>query len=68
MTQSAPEKITIRHDDYHARHIGRTADGRQFFLTNPFVWAIGYNPGREFLALYIFDSDGNLLEAKIDDL
>ena len=26
------------------------------------------NPGREFLALYIFDADGNLLESKIDDL
>jgi hypothetical protein len=29
---------------------------------------MGDNPGREFLALYIFDADGNLLEAKIDDL
>ena len=68
MAQRAPEKIRINHDDYHAQNIGRTADERQFFLTNPFVWAIGDNPGREFLALYIFDADGNLLEAKIDDL
>jgi hypothetical protein len=26
------------------------------------------HPGREFLALYLFDAEGNLLEAKIDDL
>jgi hypothetical protein len=68
MAQIAPKKIRINHDEYHAQHIGHTADGRQFFLTNPFVWAMGDNPGREFLALYIFDADGNLLEAKIDDL
>lgn len=30
--------------------------------------ADGDNPGREFLALYYFDADGSLLEAKIDDL
>ena len=68
MAQCAPEKIRINHDDYHAEFVGRTADGRQFFLTNPFVPALSDNPGREFLALYIFDTDGNLLEAKIDDL
>jgi len=68
MAQLVPKKIRINHDDYQAQHIGHTADGRQFSLTNPFVWAMGNNPGREFLALYIFDADGNLLEAKIDDL
>jgi hypothetical protein len=68
MTQPAPDKIRINHDDYHAEFVGHTSDGRQFFLTNPFVPALGDNPGREFLALYIFDPDGNLLEAKIDDL
>jgi hypothetical protein len=68
MAQHPAIKIKIKHDDYHARHIGRIADQRQFFLTNPFVWAMGDNPGREFLALYIFDADGNFLEAQIDDL
>jgi hypothetical protein len=37
-------------------------------LTNPFVPAIGGNPGREFLVLYIFDKDGALLDAQIEDL
>ncbi len=68
MANRAPKKIIINHDDYHAEFVGRTVDKRQFFLTNPFVPALDNSPGREFLALYIFDADGNLLEAKIDDL
>ena len=63
MPESAPESIAINHDDYSAKHIGRTADGRQFFLTTPFVPG-----GHEFIALYLFDNEGSLLEAKIDDL
>ena len=60
---SAPKIIRINHDNYHAKYVGRTVDGRQFFLTTPFVPL-----GREFVALYLFDFDGNLLEARIDDL
>jgi hypothetical protein len=63
MVKRAPKLVAINHDEYHARHVGRTADGRQFFLTTPFI------PGkREFLALYLFDGQGNLLDARIDDL
>jgi len=68
MIKQAPKLIKINHDEYSAEYVGRTADKRQFFLTNPFVPALGDNPGREFVALYIFDPNGNLLEAKIDDL
>jgi hypothetical protein len=58
-----PTRIAIDHDDHHARHVGHTADGRQFFLTTPFV------PGdRDFIALYLFDRDGRFLSAKIDDV
>jgi hypothetical protein len=63
-----PEIIAINLDDYHARHVGRTKSGSQFLLTNPFVPAIRGNPGREFLALYLFDEKGALKEARIDDL
>src|SRR5688500_7198055 len=31
-----PKLVAINHDDHHARHVGRTEDGRQFFLTTPF--------------------------------
>ncbi|RDS79636.1 hypothetical protein DWU98_16330 [Dyella monticola] len=61
-----PKLIAIDHDDYHAEHIGCTRDGRRFILTNPFDPAIGNNPGCEFVALYIFDKAGQLIDAKID--
>jgi hypothetical protein len=67
MDDSSPKTIAINPDDYDAQHVGRTADGRQFFLTRPFEPAIGGRVGREFVALYIFDASGKLLEARIDD-
>ena len=65
---SKPDLIAIEHDDYHAKHIGCLPDGRQFFLTSPFVPAIGRSAGREFVALFLFDKHGRFLEARIDDL
>jgi hypothetical protein len=65
---SKPDIIAIEHDEYHAKHIGCLADGRQFFLTTPFVPAIRGNEGREFVALFLFDKHGKFVEAKIDDL
>ncbi len=61
-----PDTFPINHDDYHAKHIGRTSDGRQFFLTTPFVAAVGDETGGEFIALFTFNSDGKLLDATID--
>jgi hypothetical protein len=68
MSDGLPDLVAINHDDYHAKHIGRTADGRQFFLTTPFEPATraDQSDGREFVALYLFDAAGKLLEAKID--
>ncbi len=68
MAKHPPKRIAINHDDYHARYVGRTKGGRQFFLTHPFVPAILGDPGREFLALYLFDKEGVFLEAWIEDL
>jgi len=65
---SKPDLIAIEHDEYHAKHIGQLSDGRQFFLTTPFVPAIGGKAGREFVALFLFNDDGKFLEARIDDL
>jgi hypothetical protein len=49
--------------------VGHTADGRQFFLTTPFdPGQHGADNSREFVALYVFDHDGRLLDAKIDAL
>ncbi len=55
-----PSLVAIDHDDYHAEHIGRLPDGKQFFLTTPFEPAGRNGPGGEYVALYIFDSAGNL--------
>jgi hypothetical protein len=68
MAKGPPKTVALANDDYTAKYVGRTADGRQFFLTNPFVAAIGDNPGCEFLALYLFDKEGRLLDAQIEDL
>ncbi len=55
----APTVFLIAHDDYHASHVGRTADGRQFFITTPFA------PGAEFVARYLFDDAGQLTDAEV---
>lgn len=65
---SKPDLIAIEHDEYHAKHIGQLADGRQFFLTTPFIPALGGKAGREFVALFLFDKQGRFVEARIDDL
>lgn len=67
MAGGPPKLIALNRDDYHARDVGRTIDGRQFILTTPFEPAFGHQEGREFLALYLFDQDGEFLEARIDD-
>jgi hypothetical protein len=63
-----PTLIAIDHDDYHAEHVGHTADGRQFFLTTPFLPFYEGDGGQEFVALFLFDADGNFLDAQIDAL
>lgn len=62
-----PALIAIDHDQHHADLIGHLPDGRQFFITTPFEWSSPNNPGREFVALYLFNAAGQLLEARIDD-
>ena len=65
---SVPDRLLIHHDDYHAQHIGRLADGRLFFATQPFTWPMGADPGCEYLAVYLFHPDGSFAEARIDTL
>ena len=68
MSNEAPTIIAIDHDDYHAADVGRTEDGRQFFLTTPFEPRRDDTPGAEFVAIYVFDGAGKLVEALIDNL
>ncbi|HZY83142.1 MAG TPA: hypothetical protein VFE50_26665 [Cyclobacteriaceae bacterium] len=64
-----PKKIPIqRMEDYHTHYIGKIADGRQFFGYESFVFPSGVpanewqSQRKEYVVLYIFDSDGNHLE------
>jgi hypothetical protein len=66
MAGTRPARVAIDHDDYHAEYVGRTADGRQFFLTTPFEPAIDGSQGEEYVALFLFDAAGRFLDAKID--
>jgi len=68
MDSTKPKKISINHDDCHAQHIGRTSEGLQFFLTNPFEPALNDAEGCEYIALFKFDSEGNLVDSLIDSL
>ncbi len=69
MTDGPPDLIALDQDDYSAEYVGSTSDGRQFFLTTPFVPEMSKSePGREFIALYCFDASGKLETATIDDL
>ncbi len=68
MSSDPPDQFAIEHDDYHAKHVGWTADGKQFFLTTPFEPAIKGHEGAEFIALYTFSDGGKLIDATIDQL
>ena len=62
---SYPMSITINPDDYHAKHVGRTKDGLQFFLTEPFFFDRNRLAVIEYVALYIFRNDGELFSHNI---
>ncbi len=66
MSSSPPTLVAIVPDDHHAEHVGRTSDGRQFFLTTPFEPGVRGEEGCEFVALYIFNEGGELIASEID--
>lgn len=62
-----PRFVRINHDDYHAKYVGKTANGDQFFLSFPFVPRSETQAGGNYIALYLFDAFGLLKEAHIYD-
>lgn len=58
-----PELIYIEHDDYHAKYVGHTASGLQFFFPPIFIPG-----GGEFNVLFLFNMSGDLVESRIEDL
>ncbi|MFI7543734.1 hypothetical protein [Actinoplanes sp. NPDC049599] len=63
---SRPTRLAINHDAFDAKHVGHTADGRQFFLTTPFDVGTQEAGSRFFVALYLFDGSGRFLRADIN--
>ena len=59
MAKRPPKSLALDHDDDSAQFVGRTENGRQFFLTTPFIPSVEES-GREFLALHLFDRAGKL--------
>lgn len=68
MSKRPPAFVALDHDDAYAKYVGTLADKRQFFLTKPYLPAPPGKSEHDFLALYIFDEYGALLDARIEDL
>jgi hypothetical protein len=67
MKDDPPDLIALDPDDYHAKYVGRTADGRQFFITTHVDTRCSIH-GHAFVAVYLFNAAGKLVEAKVDDM
>jgi hypothetical protein len=68
MPAGQPRLIDIERDDSHATHVGRAPDGRQFFITYPFVPERNGERRREFVARYLWAADGSFLDATIKEI
>jgi hypothetical protein len=63
-----PDIIAIDHDDYHAEFVGIAENGQQFFLTTPFApYRDDQANGAEYVALFLFDEDGKLVDWQIEN-
>jgi hypothetical protein len=63
-----PKRIVIAPDDYHAKWVGRTREGLQFFATSPFTHIVNEDLSRLFVAMYLWNADGIFQEARITDM
>lgn len=64
----APRHIAINPDDSRTRFVGTTRDGRQFFAVECCTLDVLPRQHTEFRALYVFDKQGTLLEARIEEV
>lgn len=55
-----PERILLIPDDYHLRHVGRLADGRQYWIDVQLLSDPRTRVTRDFVCLYVFDAAGGL--------
>ena len=58
-------RVHLIPDDFHLTHVGELHDGNYFWIDNQL--ASDGNDTRDFIAVYIFDRKGNLIDSKIID-
>lgn len=68
MSDEPPALVAIDPDEHLARHVGWTSDDRQFVLLTPSVPAVPGSEGCAYVALYLFDAEGALVESWVDRL
>lgn len=68
MSKQPPERIAVDRGTLRSNAVGRTRHGQQCILTTTFTRASSEAEQRIFQALYLFDEDGRLVEARIDEL
>jgi hypothetical protein len=64
-SDAAPDKVRLIPDEWHIHNAGRLRDGRLFLVDSQFYW-LGGNLTWDFACTFIFDSDGRLIEHKIE--
>ena len=57
----APNRFTIRPDDYHIPYAGTAGDGRKFFLSDEL-----FNGDSSFVGLFLWTADGAFDSVKVD--
>ena len=58
-------RVHLIPDHFHLTHVGELHDGNYFWIDNQL--ASDGNDTRDFIAVYIFDRKGNLIDSKIID-
>lgn len=59
----APNRITIRPDDYHVPYAGTAGDGRKFFLSDELFTA-----DASYVGLFLWTADGAFDSVQVDSL
>ncbi|MGH3348993.1 MAG: hypothetical protein ACRDO4_18590 [Nocardioides sp.] len=64
VVEQAPERFTIRPDDYHVPYAGTAEDGRRFFLSQEL-----FEPGGSaYVGLFLWRADGTFDEVRVDEV
>ena len=68
MPNGAPEKVHLIPDDYHLTHVGSLSDERLYWIDVQLSSDRDTRDTQDFVCVYIFNLDGELIAHKITDL